>query len=304
MQLDVRPVFTSMLDDAPRSIAAGADARVDALVGDASRALETARRLGVRELGTSARPLYVHVTADPAVAGTPMFQDADTLLVGSGPIDDRARDFLGRAPGATLPPGASWLDVDLGNAVPHEVGHGVVNELVPQLLVPAPRVGAWRTHGYDQRVVEEMAADVFAAIHDRTWTMSLGGLAVRDAGRGVDHVGGGRATVDLLNEAREVARGGVDHVDVGGVHDLAGSRPHALAGLLTPAFATVERGHGWDATEAVFTQVLARLRARDYPIDVPSAARETARAAAAQLGTRDEAALAIRRMLMGNGSMG
>jgi hypothetical protein len=292
-----------MLGDTPSAITA-INPRVEELVASTRDALTTARRLGVTELGTSRRPLYVHLTADPAVAGTPMFMDRDTLLLGVSPINDRGRRFLERAPGAQLAPGATWLDVDLGAVVPHETGHGVLNELVPQLMQPTVQVGPWRTRGFDQRVAEEAGADVFAGIHQRDWTMTLGGLAVRDAATGIDHVAEGPATIDALNAARDYGRSGADHPSVAGVRELDGSTPHALAGVLTPAYAIVERHHGWDATEAVFTDTLARLRERAYPVDVPATAKETARASAALLGPRDPASLEVRRLLMTNGAMG
>ncbi len=136
MELDVRPVFTALVGDAPSPITADANARVDAIVDATRDALTTARRLGVTELGTSSKPLYVQVTADPMAATTPYFLGDDTLLLGTTPISDRARRFLDQASGAQVRAGASWLDVDLGTVVPHEVGHGVLGELLPQVQRP------------------------------------------------------------------------------------------------------------------------------------------------------------------------
>jgi hypothetical protein len=127
---------------------------------------------------------------------------------------------------------------------------------------------------------------------------------VRDAASGVDFVATGYATVDMLNDVRAVARGGIDDARVGGIRDLAGSLPHRFAGLVTPAFAKVEQHAGWDAVERVYVDTLDRLAARSYPIDVPTTARETARAAAAELGASSEGAREVRRLLMTNGSMG
>ena len=112
---------------------------IDALVERSAGILETAHRLGVSDLGTSRKPLFLHLTHDPAAASTPLFWGDDTMLIGLTPIDGHGREFLERS-GASVAPGASWLDVDLQSVVPHEIGHGVVDELVPEIDEEARRV--------------------------------------------------------------------------------------------------------------------------------------------------------------------
>jgi hypothetical protein len=300
--MDVRPIFTALVGDVGRPIAAGIDPRVDTLVADATSALETAHRLGVRELGTADKPLYLDITTDADFTGSPAFVADDSLVVGRAPIDEPTRDRLA-ALGVEVRSNASLLDLPLRAATTHEVGHGVENELVPSLQVMPSKIGAWRTARYDRRVVEESLADVFAGIHLRNWTMDIAGASARDAKLGVDHTVNGSATVDDLNAARTFARGGEDAAFVG-ERGMLGSSPHHLAGLVTPAFARVQSGEGWGATERLYVDVLGRLAARQYPIDVPAAARETARAAADLLGRTNTTAQDVRRMLMRNGSMG
>lgn len=302
--MDIRPILTRFADDVGQPIAAGADAKVDAIVATADEALEFAHRLGVRELGTARRPLVVEVTTDPAAAQTPMYVGADRLSIGDVPLAPETRARLEPILGRRLEPDDGWLDLDVTSAVRHEVGHGVINELVPDLLSLPPREGAWRAVRYDRRIVEEAAADVFAALHARDWDMGLAGTVIRDARTGRELIPNGRATIADLHAARAAARDGVD-IALLDSYRLAESSPHHFAGLLTPAFARVQEHAGWGAAEGVYVQMLARLRERSgYAIDVPTAARETVRAAHDVLGSGDETARAVRTLLAGNGALG
>ncbi len=301
--MDVRPVITRVAGEIGTRIAAGADARVDRLVAEASDVLETAHRLGVRDLGTSARPLVLDVTHDASYATTPMFLDLDRMVFADVPVDERARSFL-RSGGVYLAPDTSWVDLSGGAVTAHEIGHGAIGELVPWLGTLPPRDGAWRLARYEQSAVGEALADTFAAIHRRNWTMDLAGVPLRDASTGAEYIANGSATVDQLNHVRAFAR--EYGRDVGGMSEglLEGSKPHHFASLLSPAFARVEAGAGWDALEAVYSRSLARMRETGGAVDVPVAARETARAAIEELGRADDTARSVRAMLMSNGAMG